>query len=178
MTDRCLLIGDIGGTNARFALATPDRPGFHNVLELQCADFASADDAIGHYLATTNAGSPDAICIAAAGPIVDDTVKITNNHWDISAAETRADFGIEAVRLLNDFTAVAYSIPLLTDSEVRSIGRHNHDSLPKSGFNVAIIGPGTRLGVGAPPRLPPPRSPAKAPARPAPTRFPGGSWPH
>jgi len=147
MSERCLLIGDIGGTNARFALATPDRPGFHNVLELQCADFESADDAISHYLAATKAGTPDAVCLAAAGPVVNDTVKITNNHWDISAADTRADFGIEAVRLLNDFTAIAYSIPLLTEDEIRSIGRHEHDSLPKEHFDVAILGPGTGLGV-------------------------------
>jgi len=147
MNDRCLLIGDIGGTNARFALATPDRPGFHSVLELQCEDFATADDAISHYLSTSNAGSPEAVCLAAAGPVVDDRVKITNNHWDISALETRADFGIEAVRLLNDFTAIAYSIPLLTETEVRSIGRHDHDWLPKASFNVAILGPGTGLGV-------------------------------
>ena len=147
MSDRCLLIGDIGGTNARFALATPDRPGYHSVLELRCEDFATADDAISHYLDTINADSPDAVCLAAAGPIVDDTVKITNNHWDISAAETREDFGIENVRLLNDFTAIAYSIPLLTETEVRSIVRHDHDWLPKGNFSVAILGPGTGLGV-------------------------------
>lgn len=147
MNDRCLLIGDIGGTNARFALATTDRPGFHSVLELQCEDFATADDAISHYLSSTNAESPEAVCLAAAGPIVDDRVKITNNHWDISAAETGANFGIEAVRLLNDFTAIAYSIPLLTEKEVQSIGRHDHGWLPKTNFNVAILGPGTGLGV-------------------------------
>jgi glucokinase len=128
-------------------LATPDRPGYHSVVELRCEDFATADDAISHYLDTINADSPDAVCLAAAGPIVDDTVKITNNHWDISAAETREDFGIENVRLLNDFTAIAYSIPLLTETEVRSIGRHDHDWLPKGNFSVAILGPGTGLGV-------------------------------
>lgn len=147
MNERCLLIGDIGGTNARFALATPDRPGFHGVVELQCADFASADDAISHYLAVSKAKTPDAVCLAAAGPVVNDTVKITNNHWDISAAETRADFGIDAVRLINDFAAIAYSIPLLTETEVRSIGPKSAHSLHADHFDVAILGPGTGLGV-------------------------------
>lgn len=147
MNDRCLLIGDIGGTNARFALATPDRPGFHDTLEFKCADFRTADDAISHYLKASNAESPEAVCLAVAGPVIDDKVKITNNHWDISAAETRADFGIENVRLLNDFTAIAYSVPLLTETEVQSIGRHDFDWLPKANFNVAILGPGTGLGV-------------------------------
>ncbi len=147
MIERCLLIGDIGGTNARFALATPDRPGFHGVIELRCEDFASADDAISHYLTVTNAKTPDAVCLAAAGPVIDEAVKITNNHWDISAAETRKDFGIDAVRLINDFTAIAYSIPLLTEAEVRSIGPDDRQVLPKGNFDVAILGPGTGLGV-------------------------------
>mgnify|MGYP001818912120 FL=1 len=147
MKDPCLLIGDIGGTNARFALATTDRPGFHSTLELQCEDFTTADDAIEHYLATKKVGPPDAVCLAAAGPVVDDTVKITNNHWDIFAAATRDDFGIESVRLLNDFTAIAYSIPLLTENEIQTIGRHYLPALGSYDFTVAIIGPGTGLGV-------------------------------
>ena len=147
MKERCLLIGDIGGTNARFALATPDRPGFHSTQQLQCADFSTADDAISHFLATTGVGPPDAVCLAAAGPVVNGTVKITNNHWDISAAETRADFDVKDVLLLNDFEAIAYSIPLLTEDEVQSIGRHDHHALPQEDFRIAILGPGTGLGV-------------------------------
>ena len=147
MKDRCLLIGDIGGTNARFALATTDRPGFHSTLELQCEDFATADDAIRHYLTTTKVGPPDAVCLAAAGPVVDDKVKITNNHWDISAAETREDFGTEHARLLNDCEAIASSIPLLTESEIQTIGVHDHRALGADDFTVAILGPGTGLGV-------------------------------
>lgn len=147
MGDRCLLIGDIGGTNARFALANPDTPGFHNVLELQCADFPSADDAISHYLRETKASAPEAMCLAAAGPVVDEHVHVTNNHWDISAAETRADFGIEAVHLLNDFAAIAYSIPFLGEDDSLTIGPHDQRRLPLERFNVAILGPGTGLGV-------------------------------
>jgi glucokinase len=147
MPDRCLLIGDIGGTNARFALANPDKPGFHSVLELQCADFPTADEAIRHYLRETTSRAPEAVCLAAAGPVVDEHVHITNNHWDISAAETRADLGIEAVRLLNDFAAIAYSIPFLADDDSVIIGPHDQRRLPLERFNVAILGPGTGLGV-------------------------------
>ncbi len=147
MKDSCLLIGDIGGTNARFALANPDNPGFHTVVELKCADFATADDAIRHYLQETKAGAPDAVCLAAAGPVVDEHVHITNNHWDISAADTRAEFGIEAVRLINDFAAIAYSIPFLAEDDSVSIGPHDQRRLPLERFDVAILGPGTGLGV-------------------------------
>ncbi len=147
MARQNLLIGDIGGTNARFALARGDVPGFESVVELKCADFESADDAIEHFLDQTGAGSPDAICLAAAGPVVDDRVNVTNNHWDISAAATSRDFGIDAVRLLNDFEAIAYSIPFLGSSDSRSIGPDTDSTLPGQRFNVAILGPGTGLGV-------------------------------
>lgn len=136
MNNRCLLIGDIGGTNARFALANPEEPGFHSVRELQCADFPTADDAIKYYLDEVNAATPDAVCLAAAGPVIDDHIHVTNNHWDVSAADTRADFGIEQVRLLNDFAAIAYSIPFLADDDVLNIGPHDQRRLPLERFNV------------------------------------------
>ena len=92
MTDKSLVIGDIGGTNARFALASPEGPGFHEAMTLKCADFASADDAIRHYLDDTSAESPDVICLAVAGPVINHTVQVTNNHWTLNAAEIAADF--------------------------------------------------------------------------------------
>ncbi len=147
MSTPCLLIGDIGGTNARFALANPESPGFSDVLELKCADFPTADDAISHYLEVKKAGTPDAVCLAAAGPVVDEHVRVTNNHWDISAAETRADFSVEAVRLLNDFAAIAYSIPFLSVDDSINIGPHDQRLLPLERFTVGILGPGTGLGV-------------------------------
>jgi len=129
MADKTLLIGDIGGTNARFAIADSDRPGFSNAMTLKCADFSWADDAIRHYLDELSAGSPDVICLAAAGPVV------------------AADFGIDAVRLLNDFEALAYSIPHLQAEDSLAIGLPVHQQLAENEFNVAIIGPGTGLGT-------------------------------
>jgi len=147
VADKTLLIGDIGGTNARFALANSERPEFHDAMTLKCADFAWADDAIRHYLGELSADSPDVICLAAAGPVVENTVQITNNHWTLNAADISADFGIDAVRLLNDFEALAYSIPHLQADDSLSIGLPEHKSLPDDEFNVAIIGPGTGLGA-------------------------------
>jgi glucokinase len=147
MAEETLLIGDIGGTNARFAIADRERPGFSNAMTLRCADFAWADDAIRHYLNELSAGSPDVICLAAAGPVVDNTVQITNNHWTLNAADIAADFGIDSVRLLNDFEALAYSIPHLQTEDSLPIGLPVHKPLPEDKFNVAIIGPGTGLGA-------------------------------
>jgi glucokinase len=147
MAEETLLIGDIGGTNARFAIADRERPGFSNAMTLKCADFAWADDAIRHYLDELSAGSPDVICLAAAGPVVDNTVQITNNHWTLNAADIAADFGIDSVRLLNDFEALAYTIPHLQKEDSLPIGLPVHKPLPEDKFNVAIIGPGTGLGA-------------------------------
>jgi glucokinase len=147
VTKETLLIGDIGGTNARFALADPERPGFSQAMTLQCADFASADDAIRHYLDELSAPTPDVICLAAAGPVVENTIQITNNHWTLDTVNIAADFAINAVRLLNDFEALSYSIPHLQADDLLPIGLPENKSLPDDAFNVAIIGPGTGLGA-------------------------------
>jgi len=146
MPKKSLLIGDIGGTNARFALADPGKPGFSNAVTLQCNDFESADVAIKHYLQTRKAASPDAICLAAAGPIVDRRVRFTNNHWEISADELAADFAIDAIRLLNDFEAIAYSIPFLQQDDCIPIGLPEPKPLDGEHYRIGIIGPGTGLG--------------------------------
>jgi glucokinase len=146
-TDSCLLIGDIGGTNARFALADAARPGFSNVETLQCSDYESADAAIKHYLETVKAGAPDAICLAAAGPIIDGRVRFTNNHWEIAADELAGEFSINAVQLLNDFEAIAYSVPFLTTADCMPIGLPEPKPLDSADYMVGIIGPGTGLGA-------------------------------
>jgi glucokinase len=146
MPDSCLLIGDIGGTNARFALADAREPGFSDVVTLKSRDFESADKAIEHYLATMQAGPPEAICLAAAGPIVDRRVRFTNNHWEISADELARDFSIDTVRLLNDFEAIAYSIPFLAPADCMPIGVPKPEPLEGENYTIGIIGPGTGLG--------------------------------
>jgi len=143
----CLLVGDIGGTNARFALANARNPGFSHEKTYQCADFASADQAIGAYLKQTNANNPKAICIAAAGPIVDNVVRFTNNSWRIETSDLRNKFNTAGVRLLNDFEAIAYSIPLLQKSDVVSVGLPRPKNLQETDFTLGVLGPGTGLGA-------------------------------
>lgn len=145
--EESLLIGDIGGTNARFALADVDKPAFANVVTLQCNDYESADAAIKDYLKSLKAGPPRAICLAAAGPIIDKRVRFTNNHWEIAADELAAEFSIDAVRLLNDFEAIAYSVPYLTGDDCMPIGLPEPRPLDADNYMVGIIGPGTGLGA-------------------------------
>ncbi len=142
-----LLIGDIGGTNARFALVDPKLPGFQSEVTLPCRDFTSAADAIRHYLARVKAPDPAVICLACAGPIVDQRVRFTNNDWHIDAQDLRREFAGPVVGLCNDFEAIAYSIPSLQDTDAVAVGRLAAGPLPANDFSVAVIGPGTGLGA-------------------------------
>jgi glucokinase len=147
MNTASLLIGDIGGTNARFALSNPDAPGITQVMNLRCADYPTAEAAIADYLAQSGAASPEVICIAAAGPVVDQRVRFTNNHWTLSAQDLAEDFNSARVRLLNDFEAIAYSIPFLGPDSCVAAGLAPVGDLGDRDFTVGIIGPGTGLGA-------------------------------
>ncbi len=146
MVNKCLLVGDIGGTNARFALANQSHPGFREVAVLKCADFETSGAAIRHYLDSVGASNPDAVCLAAAGPVVDGSIKVTNNHWAVSSAALASEFDVDAIRLLNDFEAIAYSIPFMAAGDRSVIGRPQGVDLANRNFDIAILGPGTGLG--------------------------------
>lgn len=147
MAEPILLIGDIGGTNARFALADPSRPAFSHVVKMECAEFPTALDAIGQYLEQEAHGTPAVICLAAAGPIVEGAVRFTNNHWQLDQASLRERFGARAARLLNDFEAIAYSLPFLGERDTQPIGLVADLPEPGTDFNIGVLGPGTGLGV-------------------------------
>ena len=147
MKEPRLLVGDIGGTNARFALANADGSGFSDELILACDDYPTAEQGIDEYLERSGSGRPDVICLAVAGPVVDGVVRFTNNHWviDRNALETR--FPTAAVQLLNDFEAIAYSLPLLAESDVAGIGPALPAADATREATFAVLGPGTGLGV-------------------------------
>jgi len=147
MADPCLLIGDIGGTNARFALSYPDQSGFSDELTLPCADYETAEAGVDAYLERSGNQEPDIICLAAAGPVIDNRVEFLNNHWVIDARQLRQKFPSASIRLLNDFEAIAYSIPLLGDTDISTIGLVPSVLDGKSEFTVGVLGPGTGLGI-------------------------------
>jgi len=148
MKDTTLLIGDIGGTNARFALADSEHVGFSKPLTLQCADYSTSLDAMRHYLGQVSAPDPAAICLAAAGPVIDESINVTNNHWTLSAEEIQNNLGGGRVKLINDFEAAAWSILNIEEQYLESVGQVSQGDLPAGDFSVAIVGPGTGLGAG------------------------------
>jgi len=148
-----LLVGDIGGTNARFALANPQRPAYTRQKTFACADFESADLAMRAYLDELRAPAPAVICLAVAGPVIDNSVRFTNNHWNIVGAQLGTDFDGAVVRLLNDFEAIAWAVPCLGANDSVSIGLPESEPLGEGDFTVGIVGPGTGLGVAAVKRM-------------------------
>lgn len=147
MSEPVLLIGDIGGTNARFALAHDSGATFAEELTLSSADYEDAEDAISHYLAEVGAGEPEVICLAVAGPVIGQSVRFTNNHWSIDARELDERFPGARICLLNDFEAIAHSLPHLGDHDLVTIGLAEPRLEGRDELNLAVVGPGTGLGV-------------------------------
>lgn len=147
MNNPCLLIGDIGGTNARFALAAG--AGLYRAEQsLRCADYAGVEDAILAYLGSAGVKRPEVICLAAAGPVVGEQVQLTNNPWLIDAAGLRQTFGAGQVRLLNDFEAISFALPHVACGHTQVIGDVAAPDLSRDNFTVCVLGPGTGLGAG------------------------------
>lgn len=141
------LIGDLGGTNARFARLPESGTEYSDVLELECDDFPSAELAIEHYLECTGGERPGALCLAVAAPLAGQTARFLNNRWTIDASTLARQFEGAEVRLVNDFQAIAHAVPALGEADVEAIGKRR-PLLPVSGdFTIGLIGPGTGLGV-------------------------------
>ena len=137
------LVADIGATNARFALYRPGtRPRAPVVLPV--ADFGTIETATREALARAGAEAPP-LCaaIAIAAPVADDRVEMTNHPWRFSRESLRRALGLERLVVINDFTAIALSLPRLDARERRQVG----GAKPVPRAPLGVLGPGTGLGV-------------------------------
>lgn len=145
------LIGDLGGTTARFALTgranDPRGAPYWGDLALDCNAYPTARQAIVDYLERAGVGPPDAICLAVAAPIVGHTARFLNNNWTVDSADLQAHFDGARVHLFNDFEAIAHGIPSLRADHVEPIGPACPTVPDRDDFTVGVIGPGTGLGV-------------------------------
>ncbi|MBC3933781.1 glucokinase [Undibacterium sp. CY7W] len=142
-----LLLADIGGTNARFAIETAHGE-LQAVKVLPCAAYPSLEDALHSYLhdaASLAAGAHQLrhAGIAIANPIHGDQVRMTNHHWEFSISATRHQFGLERLDVVNDFTALALSLPHLQPHQYFQVGGHQ----ALAGSAIGLLGAGTGLGV-------------------------------
>ncbi|TVS11714.1 MAG: glucokinase [Wenzhouxiangella sp.] len=140
-----VLVGDIGGTNARFGLAEPGqaRPRLHQLRVLATAEFASLQQAARHYLAQV-AVRPTRAALAVACPVRGDDIRLTNRAWAFNRSELAATLGLEELRILNDFGAAALGVGALEASEYELLHGHPGQALADP---VSVIGPGTGMGV-------------------------------
>lgn len=140
------LVGDVGGTNARFSLV--DGEGhLRNTKTYACANYGGLDEIIAEYLEET-AGKkrPAKAVVAVAGPVVDGEIEFTNLDWQVSETDLIASFGFDAIRLINDFAAQALAAPVLPATDLRRIGP---DLRGAPTCPIVVLGAGTGFGVGA-----------------------------
>ena len=148
-----VLLADIGGTNARFALADTAAPTplvAGSAREYVVADFASLPDAARAYLDATGA-RVHAMVAAVAGRVDGDEARITNFPWVISIRRSCEALGLQRMRLVNDFTAQSMAVLALQPDDVSALGPMQWIGKRGERGNArtfAIIGPGTGLGVG------------------------------
>jgi glucokinase len=135
-----VLLADIGGTNARFAVLSGGK--LSPVTHVPVAGHARFADALRAY-ARPGEDTFDGALLAVAGVVADERCALTNAPWVVDAAELRATFGFGWVRLVNDFEAIAWALPHLGEGDVCRIG----GGAPEQGAPMAVLGPGTGLGV-------------------------------
>ncbi|WP_038951099.1 glucokinase [Bradyrhizobium genomosp. III] len=147
-----ILLADIGGTNARFALIRSelDRGDLGNgdqtgpIDYVKVADFPTVREAIADVLARRSGGAqPQRAVLAVAGPVTNNRCVMTNSPWVIDGNELQPTLGFDSVHVLNDFEVVAWSLPALRPADLIPLG--GQDGLP--GEPLLVVGPGTGFGV-------------------------------
>ncbi|MEQ8710946.1 MAG: glucokinase [Rhodospirillales bacterium] len=139
------LLGDIGGTNARFTIGLADS-GDDHAKTYRCADYPDLASIIETFIASL----PDSLkprngAICVAGPVKGPTAEMTNLPWSVDADVLRNRFSLEFLFLVNDFTAQALAIPYLGEADLFALDRME----APAGRAMAVLGPGTGLGVSA-----------------------------
>ncbi|MBC7158465.1 MAG: glucokinase [Porphyrobacter sp.] len=143
-----LVAVDIGGTHARFALASVAPDGTITLGEpvtLRTSDHASLTTAWEAFERRCDRPVPRAAAIAIAGPVTGETVRMTNNSWVLHTGALDRQLGLDAVSVLNDFAAVAHAVARAPDDQLVHLAGPDQP-LPELG-TISVIGPGTGLGV-------------------------------
>ena len=139
------LIADIGGTNARFGLMTDALSALKQFPVVKTNDFADLMHAMQETALNHTAIQPRAAILAVAGPVRGDVISLTNSSWIVEPKRLIEEFGFEIVVVLNDFEALALSLPSMADADLEPIG----DGLHNQHGTKLVVGPGTGLGAAA-----------------------------
>lgn len=148
-TPTAWLVGDIGGTNVRLALAHADaqgRPQLSQVQSVRAAAFPSFAEACRHYLAEVKTPVVGAV-LSVAGRVQQRRVSMTNLPWVIDADELERELGLAQVQLINDLAAAAQSLPALSEAEAPLLWPSEHAATGTERRRYAVLGAGTGLGM-------------------------------
>ncbi len=137
------IVADIGGTNARFSRVSLANLCLDKVAVYPCATFASLADALQHYQQEQQLTALQHVAIAIACPVTGDDVSMTNFHWQFSISAMQRQLGLSRLLVMNDFTAVAMSLPALTPDNKVQLGK----GMAQLDKPMAVLGAGTGLGV-------------------------------
>jgi glucokinase len=141
-SQQCVLLGDIGATNARFALLAGGVVGPVRCFPVQ--DFSRFTDVVGRFIREECGSRPiREAALAVAGPIRDNRCVLTNSGWTVDPSELANAFQIPQTRLSNDFEATALSLPHLAESDLFRIG----GGKAVRGAPMVVLGPGSGLGI-------------------------------
>ena len=137
-----ILLGDIGGTNARFCLYDGAQSGLFGEQVLATAQFAGPVEAIRTYLQQHSEHQPVRAALAVAAPVAGDDIRLTNERWNFSIRQLREALNLRQLAVINDFAAQALSIPSLAAADTVAVGEGS-----AAAGAVGVLGPGTGLGV-------------------------------
>jgi glucokinase len=137
------LVGDIGGTHARFGWVEAPASGIGSIAVYESADYPGLEAAIAHYLGEHGHPPPAAGAMGVATAVIGDHVAMTNRDWAFSIEEVRRHLGMQRFIVINDFTALALALPVLTAADLTRVG----GGAAVTGAPVGLLGPGTGLGV-------------------------------
>ena len=144
MTAATAILADIGGTNARFSLMVDAEPTL--ITTYAVADYPSPVEAARAYLAGPAAEHrPQVAVMAAAGPVVNGRVRMTNATWTVDAEEIRRELALRSARVVNDFEALGWALPGFAEQDLVVIG----PAVRASPGTMAVMGPGTGFGLAA-----------------------------
>lgn len=140
-----LLLGDIGGTNARLALARGGAIDAGSITRFRGDDYARFEDVIDSYLAAQGRPALSGLCIAVAGPVSRGRASLTNRDWSISAAGLEAQTGAGRVRLINDLAALGHATPSLQGTGL-DVLRKGPEGRDRNG-QALVLGLGTGVNI-------------------------------
>lgn len=144
-----ILAADIGGTHTRLLLGETTEQGWQ-LLRKQVflsRDYPSFDAVLQAFLVPSD--RVQAACLAVAGPVLQQCVRVTHLPWQLDAALLATQHGFGSVELVNDFVAQAYGLPLLLPADLLTLqvgSAESGNSLEPVG-NQLLVGAGTGLGI-------------------------------